>query len=191
MRLPNLFGSPVKYPADAHRYIIKVLQLGGLAVIECGIVGYDVVDLAHRLASTFQHAHLQQVLESVGRGEIGCGGESRTRIRFGEFEDHPHSRKLSIGCAVVIGEAIPNFESPWRVNADELPDAADFLDIRPPYVILGSAAVSYLVSRECCRPRWRHPKLFYLLRIHVGLPQADYRDREFANKGCRQFDVLC
>ena len=84
----------------------------------------NAVDLGHRGLHALFHAHAEQPLERLKRGERRHRHHARATVVRLEGETHPHRRHVRRLLAVRPEEAVLHLERPRLVDAQELPEAA-------------------------------------------------------------------
>src|SRR5690606_34225392 len=138
----------------------------------CGLRGQDRVDLPHRRLHAFLHAHGEQLLESLERGKGRHRHHARAALVRLEGEPHVHRRHAWRRPAVGPEEAVCHLEGTGGVDAQELPEAARLLAVRPGHHVLGASADGKVVPLERRRPFRRAPEALDLARVSVGGPHA-------------------
>lgn len=175
MGLPHLLDAATDDPRDPGPAVSQQLHLGAVAHGEGGEIRQHLVDLAHRCAGAFHHAHGDQFLELFKAVEVRHGHQPRPRLRGLEVHLHPHRGHLGIGRTILVREAVEHLETDAFFHREELPVAGGTLPIGSRHRIVRLSAHGHVVTGEGGRPAWRAPETFDLARVGIGIPEPAHR----------------
>src|SRR4051812_48470782 len=109
-------------------------RVGARSPSDAGL-GEDRVDLAHRLAHALLHAHLDHLLELLGRLEGGHARHPGAAVHLLEGHDSPAAPEVAGRLTLVVGEAVLEFETPRLVEIGDPPPAPRLGAVRAGHVV--------------------------------------------------------